>query len=122
MKQQSPLRKKQNYVQTTKAIEAYINKPTPPKIDAQRRETDALDASQCGELGHSEEHARAISPADKDPIRKAAQGFVGGLGLGAAVVAVGAMIIGKPAMFGSMSLLLVICLLGYLWLDTDDNG
>ena len=122
MKQQSPLRKKQNYVQTTHAIEAYINKPTPPKIDAQRRETDKCE-SQCWEPCGEHEHARVISATDKDHIRKAAQSFVGGLGLGAAVVAVGAMIIGKPVIFGTTSMLIVVCMLGYLWLDDDKlNG
>ena len=112
LKQQSPLRKKQNYVQTTHAIEAYISKPTPAQLDAKRRETDSWDKGV---------EDWSVQYEAKNPIRALAQGFVGGLGLGAAVVAIGAMIIGKPVMFGSMSLLLVVCMLSYLWLDTDNN-
>ena len=119
MKQQSPLRKKQNHVQTTpvifRAIEEHLSKPTPEHIEARRRETDVADTFRsCEGLGQ-------IYEAKSDPIREAAKNFVGGLGLGAAVVTIGAMIIGKPVMFGSMSLLLVVCMLSYLWLDRDNN-
>lgn len=121
MKQESPLRKGDKHFE---AIQAYINKPTPEQLDAQRRSSDQCscdDASQCwepcGELGHSEEHA--VQYQQPNPMREIAQGFVGGAWLGAAGVAVGAWIVGALSLFNLATAVVVVCLLGYLWLDTD---
>lgn len=106
MKQQSPLRKKQNYVQTSKVdftqIHEHINKPTPAQLDARRRDTDEA-------LGHS------LAPKESNPIREVARTFVGGFGLGVAVVAIIFGLVGAnplPYALGA-----VMCLLGYLYLD-----
>lgn len=144
MKQESPLRKKQNYVQTSKVdftqIYTHINKPTPAQLDARRRETDKCDCAdpsqcwkQCGEFGHSDLHVigwdkgvddysgvvmvEAPKEKESNPIREVAQAFVGGLGLGVAVVAVIFGLVGAnplPYALGA-----VVCLLGYLYLDSE---
>lgn len=129
MKQESPLRKKDKYFEQ---IHRYLNRPTPAQLDARRRETDKAgctcdDASQCwepcGELGHSEEHVVISNQVNQvnqvNPIRDIAQAFVGGMGLGAAITALVALLTGHPEMFGTATLILVVCLLGYLYLDND---
>ena len=118
MKQKSPLRKGDKHFE---AIHAYINKPTPEQIDAKQRVTDQCDCTDptqcwepCGELGHSEEHVHVYQPSDA--MQEIMQGFVGGTGLGAAGVAVGAWMLGASSLFNLATLIVVICLLGYIWL------
>lgn len=120
MKQESPLRKKDKYFEQ---IHRYLNRPTPAQQDVRRRETDKAgctcdDASQCwepcGELGHS-----SAKPAN--PIRDIAQAFVAGMGIGAAIAALTALLTGHHEMFGTATLILVICVLGYLYLDGEDE-
>ena len=125
MKQQSPLHKKDKWRRVDfSQIHRYLNRPTPAQQDAGRRETD----EPCGELGHSEEHVKVVGGWDAaiedltrsckaKPIRDIAQAFVGGMGLGAAITALVALIVGHPEMFGTATLILVACVLGYLYLD-----
>ena len=112
MKQESPLRKGDKHFE---AIQAYINKPTPEQLDAQRvtDQCDCTDPTQCCE--QCGEHTYQPS----DTMQDIMQGFVGGAGLGAAGVAVGAWMLGAHSLFNLATLVVVVCLLGYLWLDKE---
>lgn len=97
-----------------------MNKPTAAQLDAKRRasDCDCDDPSQCweqcGELGHSEEHA-VIAPKEPNPIREVAQGLIGGMGLGCAVVTLLTGFSGdNPLPFVAGT---VVCLLAYMQLD-----
>ena len=126
MKQESPLRKGDKHFE---AIQAYINKPTPEQLDAQRRSSDQCscdDASQCwepcGELGHSEEHTKQYKPpkdSTPQPIKDAAKGLITGLGIVAAVFAMVLLFLDSDPLW--YAIFAVLCLFGWLWLDAADE-
>ena len=120
MKQDSPLRKKQNYVATEKHFSAIIERATAPR-------------RQSLEAGRRSEDAAFEAPKDStpQPITDAAKGLITGLGIVAAVFAMVMLFLGLgivAAVFAMVMLFLggdplwyaifaVLCLFGWLWLD-----
>ena len=120
MKQDSPLRKKQNYVVTEKHFSAIIERATAPRrqsLEAGRRDSDqAENFRSCEGLGQIYEAPQDSTP---QPIKDAVKGLVTGMGLAAAVFTMVLLFLGSDPLW--YAIWAVLCLFGWLWLDADDE-
>ena len=108
MKQESPLRKKQNYVATEKHFTAIIERATAPR-------------RQSLEAGRRSEDAAFDPPKDStpQPITDAAKGLITGLGIVAAVFAMVLLFLDSDPLW--YAIFAVLCLFGWLWLDAAND-